>query len=147
MNPRAEQASSDTTDKPIAKLRAVDLGLPVVVAAVGTASLLYALSRRWNAQDMLPGIEGCVTTGILGALLALFHGLPFSTVVKLFIPVFAIQYVIYSHVSAQAYGLLGIELIGVGVLGLGAAFLEAFLETPRAPVASAPETEGPKARV
>ena len=146
MEPQAERASSDTTDKPTAKLRAAELGLPVIVAAVGTASLLYALSRRWNAQDMLPGIEGCVTTGILGALLALCHGLSFSTVVKLFIPIFALQYVIYRYVSAQAYGLLGIELIGLGVLGLGAAFLEALLQPPRAPEASAPETEGPKAR-
>lgn len=146
MEPRAERASSDTTDKKAAKLRAAELGLPVIVALVGTASLLYAVSRRWNAQDMLPGIEGCVTTGILGALLALCHGLPYSTVVKLFIPIFAIQYVIYRYVSAQAYGLLGIELIGLGVLGLGAAFLESFLQTQRAEVVSAPEPSDPRDR-
>jgi hypothetical protein len=146
MDPRAEPASKGTTSTPALNLRAADLGLPLVVAAAGTASLLYALSRRWNAQDMLPGIEGCVTTGIFGALLALCHGLRFSTVVKLFIPLFAIQYVIYRYVSAQAYGLLGIELIAVGGLGLAAAFIEALLRPQRAPAASVQASADPNAR-
>lgn len=92
-----------------------------MVAAIGAGSLASALLQRWNPQDMNPGVEGTLAAGILGTVLALLEGLPYLSVLKLLVPVLAIQFVALQSAGAPVYGVLGIELIAVGFLGFLAA--------------------------
>ncbi len=116
-----------------AKLSVKDLILPVVVAASGGAGLTFAMLQRWNPQDMNPGVEGCLATGILGGLLAVSQGLPFQHVLALYIPLLGIQFSVLRSVNAPAFGVLGIELIALGLFGVVSALLAPALASPPEP--------------
>jgi hypothetical protein len=67
---------------------------------------------------MLPGFDGCLTAGIVGALLALLHGIPFRATVLLLLPIAAVQVGISARLGVSFLPMLGIEMAAVGLMGV-----------------------------
>jgi hypothetical protein len=104
-----------------AKTTLKDLALASVLTLMGGALVLVALRMRWNPQDLNPGIEGCLTVGVVGFILALLHPLEYRHAVLISAPVVAVQYGACLAVGGPAAGVVGIELIIFGFVGLGMA--------------------------
>jgi len=98
----------------------------------GVAAVIVAMIQRWNPQEMNPGVEGSLTVGIVGSVLALVEGLPYTTVIKLMIPIWAIQYVTCQMVPGPSFAVLGIELIALGFFGFARHLLTSGSPRPRA---------------
>jgi hypothetical protein len=66
---------------------------------------------------MLPGFDGCLTAGIVGALLMLLHGIPFRTTVLVLMPIAAVQVGISARLGVSFLPMLGVEMAAVGLMG------------------------------
>ncbi|MGK3995909.1 hypothetical protein [Sorangium sp. So ce1024] len=109
--------------------------LPIaLVLLVGGALLwLRAAQRTPSALAMLPGVDGCLTAGVVGVLLALLHGIPYRTaLVSVAVPVVLIQLAVSKIAGFSFLPVLGIELTAFGLFGLPLSRL------PRRRAASAP---------
>jgi hypothetical protein len=107
-----------------AKTTSRDLVLALVLTVSGGAALLAAVHARWNPGDMLPGIEGCVTAGVVGTLLALLQRIEYRTVVAMSAPVVVIEYLACVASGGPAAAVAGMHLAAMGLLGLGLSFRE-----------------------
>ena len=98
------------------------LSNPTVLGAVLTllagASLFAAPMQDRNAFVMSPGLEGCLAVGSVGLLLALLGGLKYGQVVLLSLPIFAIQVLSCWYAREPWLGVLGLEFLGLGLLGV-----------------------------
>lgn len=105
-----------------AKTTLKDWTLASALTLVGVALVLVALRMRWNPHELNPGIEGCLTVGVVGFLFALLHPLEYRHAVLVSAPVVAVQVGACLAVGGPAAGVVGIELIIFGLTGLGMGF-------------------------
>ena len=95
-----------------------DRWLAAAMTAAGGAVIGLALFRRWDPHEMSPGAEGALTAAILGPMLALLHGLRFSRVLLLAVPIWILQLLACAAVSSPAVAPLGLELVALGGFGV-----------------------------
>jgi len=95
-----------------------DLYVALGATLLGGLLLFLALRARWNPEDMLPGVEGCLTAGVLATILLLLHPLPYARAMLLSAPVLAIEYWACVVSGGPAVGIVGLHLIIVGFIGL-----------------------------
>jgi hypothetical protein len=100
------------------KWRPLSRGLGLVLALSGGAVLTAALVRDRNAMQMLPGMDGCLTAGVLALLLPLVHGLRYRTALALALPVVVLQLAACRTAGAAFLPILGPELLAYGLLGV-----------------------------
>ncbi|WP_437959180.1 hypothetical protein WME76_05705 [Sorangium sp. So ce119] len=95
--------------------------LPIaLVLLVGGALLwLRAAQRTPSALALLPGVDGCLTAGIVGVLLALLHGIPYRTaLLTVAFPIALVQLLASELAGFSFLPVLGIELTAFGLFGL-----------------------------
>ncbi|WP_233561467.1 hypothetical protein [Sorangium cellulosum] len=95
--------------------------LPIaLVLLVGGALLwLRAAQRTPGALALLPGVDGCMTAGIVGVLLALLHGIPYRTaLLSAALPIALVQLLASELAGFSFLPVLGIELTAFGLFGL-----------------------------
>lgn len=102
--------------RPNASLK--DLFAALVATLLGGLLLFLTLRARWDPQDMNPGVEGCLTAGVIGTILLLLARIPFSQALVLASPVLAVEYWAVSAAGGPAVGVVAIHLITVGFIGL-----------------------------
>lgn len=110
-----------------------DSWLAPALLVAGIVALGYAALHHWNAQDMMPGVEGAATVGVFAPILLLLHGISFSEMLKAAIPIWIIQFAATAAASGPAIAALGIDLSVLGAIGVGLRALAA-----HAPAASIP---------
>jgi hypothetical protein len=117
-----------------------DLGWALALAIAGGASMLLASRWHWSAGDLSPGLEGCLTTAVVGFVMVLLHGLPYRHALALASPVVAAMYLVMAAAEGRALatGITGMALTILGVLGVALA-----LGDPRAAAPAA--ADGPLA--
>jgi hypothetical protein len=110
----------------LAKTTSKDLGPALAVTAVGAAVIFFALHARWSPQDLDPGVEGCLTVGIVGFVMAMLHPLPYRQAVALCVPAVAAGFftVRYAASTAIGAGMAGIQLLIMGIAGVALALRE-----------------------
>jgi hypothetical protein len=95
-----------------------DSWLAPALLIAGVVAMGYASLHRGGSQDMLPGIEGAVTVGVLAPILLLLHGLGFAEMLKAAIPIWIVQFVATAAVGGPAISGLGIDLTAIGAIGV-----------------------------
>jgi hypothetical protein len=115
--------------------------LAAALVASGSALWVSAALRKPGALSMLPGFDGCLTAGIVGALLALLHGIPFRATVLLLLPIAAVQVGISARLGVSFLPMLGIEMAAVGLMGVVQSWWSAGPGRPSDP-ARPPEAAG-----
>jgi hypothetical protein len=98
--------------------RAHDSWLAPALLIAGIVAMSYASLHHGASLDMLPGIEGAVTVGVLAPILLLLHGLGFAEMLKAAIPIWIIQFVATAAVAGPAISGLGIDLLAIGAIGV-----------------------------
>jgi hypothetical protein len=101
-----------------AKTTPNDLFLSLAVTAVGGVALFLALRARWNPGDMNPGIEGCLTAGAVGFIFALLQPVPYRKALTMTSPVVVVQYLSCVFAGGPAVGVVALQLLIMGFLGL-----------------------------
>lgn len=92
--------------------------LGAVLTLLAGASLFAAPMQDRNAFVMSPGLEGCLAVGSVGLLLALLGGLNYAQVVRLSLPIFAIQALSCWYAREPWLGVLGLQFLGLGLVGV-----------------------------
>lgn len=95
--------------------------LPIAMVLLGTGSLLWirAALRTPGALDMTPSVDGCLTVGIVGVLLALLHGIAYPTaLLSVAAPIALVQLLATGGSGFAFLPVLGIELTVLGLFGL-----------------------------
>jgi hypothetical protein len=110
------------------------------LAAVGAAVLLVAHLRDQSALSMSPGLEGCLTVGVVGAALALSEGIAYATVVAITLPVLLLQFVACRAAGEPALAMLGLEGLVIGLFGL----ITPIQSAVRAAVSASPPPQRPQ---
>lgn len=100
--------------RPIAK----DVALAFSLAVFGGALLLGALRAGWVIEQMNPSIEGAITVGVVGFVLALLHPVGYRRAVIVSAPVLAVQAAACFATGGPAAGVVGVELLFFGVVGI-----------------------------
>jgi hypothetical protein len=110
-----------------------DLRWALGVTAAGAAAMLFAFRAHWSPPDLDPGIEGCLTAGMAGFVMAMLHPLPYGRALALCAPVVVAEYFTLRHTAGTAIGagLVGVQLVFMGFVGLALALHE---PSPAAPV-------------
>lgn len=101
-----------------AKASSKDLYLGLGATLLGGLLLYLAMQARWSPGDMLPGVEGCLTAGLVGTVLLLLHPMPYARAVLISAPVLSIEYWACAVSGGPAVGLVGLQLMIVGFVGL-----------------------------
>jgi hypothetical protein len=107
----------------LARTTSKDLGSALGITIAGVIAIFFALRGRWSPQDLNPGIEGCLTTTIVGFAMALLHGMPFGKAIGLSTVTTAAQYAICAYAAgpATAIGITGLQLLVMGFVGMALA--------------------------
>jgi hypothetical protein len=100
------------------KMTSREMVLALVLTIVGAGLMAVAIAHRWNPQDMNPGIEGCLTAGVLGFLLCLLHPMSYATAASVTAPLVAVEYAATAVAGGPAVGVVGIQLVIMGMIGL-----------------------------
>lgn len=102
------------------KATSKDLTWALAVTAAGALALLFARRAHWSPADLDPGVEGCLTTGLVAFAMALLHPLPYRLVLTLCAPVLVGEHILLrmSAGTATSAGMIGIQLVVMGVVGL-----------------------------
>lgn len=110
----------------LAKITANDSRLATAVTLAGGVALVIAHRAHWQAQDLSPGIEGCLTTSVLGSIVLLLHPLPYASAVWLSVPLLVGEYLAcaFGDSSAVGLGMVGVHLVIVGFLGIALSLRE-----------------------
>lgn len=101
-----------------AKASPNDLYVGLGATLLGGFLLFLALRARWSPSDMLPGVEGALTAGVLGTILLLLHPIPYARAILYSAPILAIEYWSSAATGGPAVGLVGLQLVIVGFIGL-----------------------------
>lgn len=109
-----------------AKSTSKDLSLSVAVIVAGGAALILAMRQHWSPGDLSPGVEGAITTSLIGFFMLLLHGIDYPRTVAVNVPVGAMLYAACALGAspAQGLGMVGIHAVVVGVVGLALSFRE-----------------------
>lgn len=107
----------------LARTTSKDLPLPVAVATLGGAAIIVALRMRWSPGDLSPGIEGAVTTTVVGFLMLLLHGVDYPRSVIINLPMLVMLYLACALTTTPAIGvgMVGAQLVIMGITGLACA--------------------------
>ena len=100
------------------KMTSRDMILALTLTLVGVAAVVFAIAHRWNPQELMPGIEGCLTAGVVGFIMALLHPVSYGNAVVIVAPIVAVEYVATAAAGGPAVGVVGIQLAFMGLLGL-----------------------------
>lgn len=119
------------------KMTSRDLALSAALAIAGAAAITFAVAHRWNPQELNPGVEGCLTAGVVAFILTLLHRLPYGSAVALTAPIVALEYTATAVAGGPAMGVVGVQLTVMGLLGLVLGFTRE--EPARASQGHAPE--------
>ena len=92
--------------------------ISAVLAAAGAVALAGALLRDRSALAMGTGVEGSLTACVVGIALALSEGVAFATAASMALPIFLMQWLACRNAGEPALGMLGLEGILIGLLGL-----------------------------
>jgi len=92
--------------------------IALALTSIGAIGLILTLRVQPHALDLNPGVEGCLTTGIVGMLLALLEGVPYTRVILLSLPVALLQWITCRIVGAPALAVLALEAIVAGFFGV-----------------------------
>jgi hypothetical protein len=84
----------------------------------GALSLVIAPLRDKSAFVMSPGLEGCLTAGVVGLALAILGGVGYRATAALALPIFLAQYLGCRGSGEPALATLGIEALMLGLLGI-----------------------------
>lgn len=101
-----------------AKVSSNDLYLGLGATLLGGLLLYLAMRAHWNPGDMLPGVEGCLTAGLVGTVLLLLHPMPYARAVLISAPILSIEYWACAVTGGPAVGIVGLQLLIVGFAGL-----------------------------
>lgn len=97
----------------------LEIWLSFALLAAGSALWLTSVLRNPAALQMLPGIDGCLAAGLVGALLALLHGVPYRvTIFGLMVPIALIQVAACAAVHVSFVPMLGVEMAVLGLFGV-----------------------------
>jgi hypothetical protein len=96
----------------------LDSPLAAAVTVAGVLAVSWALRRDPRAFIMYAGLEGSVTLVLVGAALAILGGLRARTMLALLGPIVALQVAYLSSRSIPWLCPAGIELTGMGAIGL-----------------------------
>lgn len=97
----------------------LELWLAFALLVAGSALWLSSVLRNPAALQMLPGIDACLAAGIVGALLALLHGVPYRvTILGLMVPIALIQIAACAAVRVSFVPMLGVEMAVLGLFGV-----------------------------
>jgi hypothetical protein len=84
----------------------------------GAFALVIATLRDKGAFVMSPGLEGCLTAGVVGLALAILGGVGYRTTVALALPIFLAQYLGCRGSGEPVLATLGLEALMLGLLGI-----------------------------
>lgn len=98
------------------RLKQVTMGYLLIV--VGAVALIIAPMRDKSAFVMSPGLEGCLTAGVVGLALAILGGVGYRTTVALALPIFLAQYLGCRGSGEPVLATLGLEALLLGLLGI-----------------------------
>ena len=107
--------------------------LGALLTVLSGVMLYLAPLQDRNAFVMSPGLEGCLAVGSVGLLLALLEGWSYGRVLTLAVPIFGVQVLACRYGGEPWAGMLGLQLLGLGLVGL----------LKPAPKAQAQETKQP----
>lgn len=97
----------------------LELWLAFALLAAGSALWLTSVLRNPAALQMLPGTDACLVAGLVGALLALLHGVPYRVVILgLMVPIALIQLAACAAVRVSFVPMLGVEMAVLGLFGV-----------------------------
>jgi hypothetical protein len=109
-----------------------DLPLALSLLVLGLASAAIASRQSAAAFDFIPSMDGCVTAGCVGFVLALASGAPFRQALSMLAPIVGVQLVGARVHNASLLATLGIDALVVGLIGTALA-LRARPAAPRSP--------------
>lgn len=101
-----------------AKAGPKDLYVGMAAMLLGGILLFLAMRARWNPGDMLPGVEGTLTASVMAIVLLLLHPIPYARAMLYSLPVVAIEYWACAATGGPAVGIVGLQLLVSGFLGL-----------------------------
>lgn len=101
-----------------AKASSKDRFVALGATLLGGLFLFLAMRARWSPGDMLPGVEGTLTAGVLGTILLLLHPVPYARALLYSAPVLAVEYEACAVWGGPAVGVVGLQLLIVGFIGL-----------------------------
>lgn len=104
-----------------AKASSKDVVVALGSTLLGGVLLFLAMRARWSPMDMLPGVEGTLTAGVVATVLLLLQPIPFARAMLYSAPILAIEYWAMASTGAPAVGILGVQLLIVGFIGLALA--------------------------
>jgi hypothetical protein len=107
-----------------------------VFSVVGAAAVAIAPAVDKSAFVMSPGLEGCLTAGVVGFALAILGGVGYLTTAAIALPIFLAQYLGCRGAGEPVLATLGLEALMLGLVGLGMTSRKA---VAREAPASAPE--------
>lgn len=125
-------------------MRSNAIVLGAALTLLGGAALIAAPMQDKNAFVMSPGLEGCLAAGSVGLLLALLGGLQYARVVALGLPIFLIQALSCWKAQEPSLGVLGLEMLGLGLVGVlrpASKVVESSAQEIKAPASAAQEAE------
>lgn len=92
--------------------------LGTVLTVLSGVILYLAPLQDRNAFVMSPGLEGCLAVGSVGLLLALLEGWSYGRVLIVAVPIVGIQVLACRYGGEPWAGMLGLQLLGLGLVGL-----------------------------
>ncbi|NUQ74003.1 MAG: hypothetical protein HUU21_10645 [Polyangiaceae bacterium] len=98
------------------RLKQATMGYLFIVA--GAIALIIAPLRDKSAFVMSPGLEGCLTAGVVGLALAILGGIGYRGTVALALPIFVAQFLGCRGSGEPVLATLGLEALMLGLLGI-----------------------------
>jgi hypothetical protein len=95
-----------------------DGSLGTLLATIGIIMMCAAVLTDKQPFAALPGMDGAMTAGTLGFILALLHGLSFRRSLQLMTPIVFVQAVGSTLYQCNIVALIGLELGIYGLIGI-----------------------------
>ncbi len=122
-----------------------DLPLALVLLTAGAASALVASRQSAVAFHFLPSMDGCLTAGCVGFLLALLSGASYRRALFMLLPIVSAQVLGARVHGASLFSVLGIEAMVVGGVGVVLAMhASSTARSPANPAITSPAPRRPR---
>jgi len=95
-----------------------DRHIALLLACVGGISLVVASLASAHPFNMSPSMQGVLTCGVLGFVLAILHPLPYRQALRVMLPIVAVQLAAFAAHGINIAAAMGIEALVYGVVGL-----------------------------